>query len=126
MLKLHKNEKLLVDGCHSQISGKNLSNYLRKLNIPKYGVWSFMKQKEPDLFIKEFKGVFKKIITLPINGQKNCVSPEKLKIIAKKYGFVTLSASSIEKALKMISNKEKKIICFFGSLYQAGNILNKN
>mgnify|MGYP001419534828 CR=1 FL=1 len=124
--KLHKNEKLLVDGCHSQISGKNLSNYLRKLNIPKYGVWSFMKQKEPDLFIKEFKGVFKKIITLPINGQKKCESPKKLKIIAKKYGFVTLSASSIEKALKMISNEEKKIICFFGSLYQAGNILNKN
>lgn len=124
--KLHKNEKLLVDGCHSQISGKNLSNYLRKLNIPKYGVWSFMKQKEPDVFIKEFKGVFKKIITLPINGQKNCESPKKLKIIAKKYGFVTLSASSIEKALKMISNEEKKIICFFGSLYQAGNILNKN
>ena len=77
--KLHKNEKLLIDGCHSQISGKNLSNYLRKLNIPKYGVWSFMKQKEPDVFIKEFKGVFKKIVTLPINGQKNSIPNQKLK-----------------------------------------------
>ena len=55
-----------------------------------------------------------------------CVPLQNLPNIAKKYGFVTLSASSIEKALKMISNEEKKIICFFGSLYQAGNILNKN
>ena len=57
-----------------------------------------------------FKGVFKKIITLPINGQKNCVSPEKLKIIAKKYGFVTLSASSIEKALKDLVKRHWKAL----------------
>ena len=124
--KLHKGEKLLVDGCHSQISGKNLSNYLRRLKLPKYGVWSFMQEKEPDIFIKEFKGVFKKIITLPIKGQKNCVSPKKLKKIAEKQGFVSLTASSVDETFKILSSKEKKVICFFGSLYQAGNILNKN
>ena len=33
-----------------------------------------MKNKEPDLFIKQFKGIFKKIITIPIeNEQARCL-----------------------------------------------------
>ena len=31
-----------------------------------------------------------------------------------------------EEALKKITSNEKKVICCFGSLYSAGNILNKN
>ena len=29
-----------------------------------------MKNKEPDLFIKQFKGIFKKIITIPIENEQ--------------------------------------------------------
>ena len=32
--KIYKNEKLLIDGCHSETSGRNLANYLKTLKIP--------------------------------------------------------------------------------------------
>ena len=51
-------------------AGKILANYLKTIKEPKYGIWGMMKNKEPDLFIKQFKGVFKKIITTSYNKMK--------------------------------------------------------
>ena len=124
--KLNLNEKLLIDGCHSNISGKNLSDYLKTIKFPKYGIWSMMKNKDPSGFIKQFKGIFKKIYTIPIKGEKNSISPKLLAQIAKKNNIDVIPFKSFESVLKEISTKEKKIICIFGSLYQCGNILNKN
>ena len=124
--KLFKNEKVLVDGCHSEVSGKNLADYLKTLKVPIYCVWAMMKNKEPDLFIKQFKGLFKKIITIPITNENASLSNKELLKIARKNNFLSNSAESFESALKMISSKEKKIICCVGSLYSAGEILNKN
>ena len=65
--KLTKNLKktrILVDGCHSYESTKNLAQYLRKFKIPIYSIWGSLKNKNPNKLIKNFKGVFKKIITI--------------------------------------------------------------
>ena len=124
--KLRPKEKLLIDGCHSMVSGKNLSDYLKTVKFPKYGVWSMMKNKDPSNFIKQFKGVFEKIYTIPINGERNSMSPKVLAKIAKKNNIDVTSFKSIESVIKKISSNDKKIICVFGSLYQCGNILNKN
>ncbi len=124
--KLYPKEKLLIDGCHSTVSGKNLSDYLKTIKTPKYGIWSMMKNKDPSNFIKQFKGIFKKIYTIPIGGEKNSMSPTILEKIAKQNNIDALSIKNFETVLKKISSKEKKIICLFGSLYQCGNILNKN
>ena len=124
--RLNPKEKLLIDGCHSEISGKNLSDYLKTIKSPKYGIWSMMKNKDPSNFIKQFKGVFKKVYTIPIIGEKNSLTPEILEKIAKKNNIDALSVKNFETVFKKISNREKKIICIFGSLYQCGNVLNKN
>ena len=52
--------------------------------------------------------------------------PKILEKIAKKNNINSLSVKNIETVFKKISNKEKKVICVFGSLYQCGNVLNKN
>ena len=124
--KLKPKEKLLIDGCHSTVSGKNLSDYLKTIKSPKYGIWSMMKNKDPSSFIKQFKGIFKKIYTIPIDGEKNSMSPKILTKIARKNNIEVSSFESFDPVLKEISTKEKKIICVFGSLYQCGNVLNKN
>ena len=85
-----------------------------------------MKNKDPSNFIKQFKGVFKKIYTVPIIGEKNSLSPKVLEKIAKKNNIDALSIKNFDTVLKKISTKERKIICIFGSLYQCGNVLNKN
>ena len=124
--KLHKNEKILLDGAHAETDAKNLSNYLNSIKIPRYGIWAMMKNKEPDLFIKQFKNIFKKIVTIPIKNEKGTMSNNKLYKIALKNKFTADKANNFNEALKKISSKEKKLIVCFGSLYNVGNILNKN
>ena len=124
--KIHKNEKLLIDGCHSETSGKNLSNYLRTLNLPVYGIWAMTKNKDPDRFIKQFKGIFKKIITIPIENESSSLSNKLLFKIAKKNNYISETSKNFEEAIKAITTEERKVICVFGSLYLCGNILNKN
>ena len=84
------------------------------------------KNKDPDRFIKQFKGIFKKIITIPIENESAALPNSLLFKITKKNNINSEMSKSFEEALKKISSKEKKIICVFGSLYLCGNILNKN
>ncbi len=124
--KLHKNEQIMLDGAHAEADAKNLANYLRNIKMPKYAVWAMMKNKEPDLFIKQFKGIFKKIITIPIENERNCMSASNLETIAKKNQFNVDKANNFDEAIKKISSSDKKLINCIGSLYNVGNILNKN
>jgi len=123
---LHKNEIILIDGAHATADAKNLAAYLKEIKIPKYGIWAMTKNKEPNLFIKQLKGVFKKVVTMPIETEANSVSSKELYKIAIKNKLKAEKSDSFTEALNIISNKEKKLIVCFGSLYNCGNILNKN
>ena len=122
---LKPNEQLLIDGCHSMASGKNLYDYLKTLKEPVYGIWGMQKNKLPENFIKSFNRIFKKIITVKILNEPNALKAEQLKSIAQKY-MPTKTASNIQSALKQLSSKEKKTIVVFGSLYLMGDVLSKN
>tara|TARA_Y200000002_G_scaffold364214_1_gene353028 strand:- start:618 stop:1880 length:1263 start_codon:yes stop_codon:yes gene_type:complete len=124
--RINKNEKFLIDGCHSEVSAKNLANYLNTTNLPIYGIWGMTKNKNPDKFLKQFNGIFKKIITIPIENETASLSNDLLVNIAKKNNYISETAKNIYEAIKKISSKEKKIICVFGSLYLCGNVLNRN
>ena len=124
--KLHKNEIIMIDGAHATADAQNLAAYLKNIKIPKYGIWAMSKNKEPDLFIKQLKGVFKKIVTMPIENELNSVSSSELYKVAVKNKFKVEKSNNFTEALKKISSKEKKLIVCFGSLYNCGNILNKN
>ena len=124
--KLHRNETIMIDGAHAPTDAQNLAAYLKNIKIPKYGIWAMSKNKEPDLFIKQLKGVFKKIVTMPIENEFNSVSASKLYKIATKNKFKAEKSNSFIEAIKKISSKEKKLIICFGSLYNCGNILNQN
>ena len=122
---LKPNEQLLIDGCHSMASGKNLYDYLKTLKEPVYGIWGMQKNKLPENFIKSFNRIFKKIITVKILNEPNALKAEQLKSIAQKY-MPTKTAPNIQSALKQLSSKEKKTIVIFGSLYLMGDVLSKN
>ncbi len=124
--KLYKTEKFLIDTCHSDESTKNLAKYLRKFKLPVYGICGILKNKNPDKLIKNFKGIFKKIITFKIPEESNALSSFDLKKISERQGFKTVEAKNIKNALNIISSKEKKIIVLWGSTYGAGNALSLN
>ena len=98
--KLHKNEIIMIDGAHATADAQNLAAYLKSIKIPKYGIWAMTKNKEPDLFIKQLRGIFKKIVTMPIENESNSVSAEKLYKIATKNKFKTEKSVGFADALK--------------------------
>ena len=124
--KLYKNEQIMIDGAHAEADAKNLASYLKDIKKPKYAIWAMMKNKEPDLFIKQFKGLFKKIITIPIENEKNCMPAKDLKSIAQKNYFKVETEKNLGEAINKITSRDKKLIVCLGSLYNVGNILNKN
>ncbi len=121
-----KKTKVLVDGCHSNESTKNLARYLRKYKMPVYSIWGSLKNKNPDQLIKNFKGVFKKIITIKIPNEPSAMSSFDLRRIAERNGFQAIDSKNIKEALKKISTNEKKVVCIFGSLYLVGHALSMN
>ena len=123
---LNPKEKLLIDGCHSEASAKNLSSYLKSIDEDIYGIWGMQKHKHPELFIKQFKGIFKKIIAVKIPDEPNSCKPRHLKNIANRSGINCDVAPSIKSAIKQLSNKRPKMIASFGSLYLIGKILSLN
>ena len=124
--KLNRNEIIMIDGAHATADAQNLAAYLKNIKIPKYGIWAMTKNKEPDLFIKQLKGVFKKVVTMPIPNEFSSVSANELYKLAIKNKFKVEKSHDFTEALRKISSKEKKLIVCFGSLYNCGNILNKN
>ena len=89
-----------------------------------FGLW--LKIKSQIYFIKNLRGVFKKVVTMPIEKEFNSVSANKLYKIAIKNKFKAEKSDSFTEALRKIRSSEKKLIVCFGSLYNCGNILNKN
>ena len=122
---LNLNENLLIDGCHSIESAKNLYNYLKTIKEPIYGIWGMQKNKLPHQFIKSFNKIFKKLITINIPNEPNALKADELKNIGKKY-MQTISARNIQTALKLVSSKENKTVVIFGSLYLVGEVLGNN
>ena len=123
---IHRKEDLLLDGCHSNESASNLYNYLKQLNVPIYGLWGMQKNKFPNQFLKNFNGIFKKLVTFKIDSEPNAMESKKLKKIATKLGYETVGAKNFKEGLKIISSKSKKIIVVFGSLYGVGSVLKFN
>ena len=126
LTKNHKNTKILVDGCHGYESTKNLARYLKNFKTPIYAIWGSLKNKNPNQLIKNFKGIFKKVITMKIPDEPSALSSFDLSKIAEKNNFQTIEAKNIKDALNKISNRENKIIVIFGSLYLVGNALSMN
>lgn len=124
--KIFKNEKIIIDGCHSITSAKNLAEHLKTIKKPIYGIWGMTKNKDPNNFIKQFKSIFKQIMTVPIENESASLSNKLLLKIGKKNNLRIKLSKNFDEALKKISSKERKIICIFGSLYLCGNVLNKN
>ena len=123
---IYKNEKILLDGAHSNTSAQNLFNYLKTLKLPIYCIWGMQKNKFPNEFLKNFKGIFKKIITVKIPNEKNASTADELKLISLKQNYNVETAKNFKEALKKITTKEPKIICSMGSLYFIGSILKEN
>ena len=63
---------------------------------------------------------------MPIENESSSVTAKELNKIAIKNKINSEECRNVKEALKKITSNEEKIIVCFGSLYNCGNILNKN
>ena len=84
------------------------------------------KNKLPNNFLKNFNGIFKKIVTIEIPSEPNSCSADQLKVIALKQKYEVETASNFKEALRKITSNKPKVICFMGSLYLIGSVLKEN
>ena len=127
--KLTKNlekTRIIVDGCHSDESTKNLARYLRRFKVPIYAIWGSLKNKNPDKLIKNFKKVFKEVVTIKIPNEPNAMTSFELSKIAIKNNIQSAQSKNFKDAFKKIPTNEKKILVIFGSLYLVGYALSMN
>ena len=122
---LFSKEDLLLDGCHSEKAITNHIKFIKNINKPKYAIWSLMKNREPEKYVKYLKN-FKKIIAINVPDEPNSCSPRLLKKIANQNNIDCEVAKDISSAIKIISSDEDKCVSIIGSLYTAGKALNLN
>ena len=120
---LYSKEDLLLDGCHSETAIKNHIKFLKNINKPKYAIWSLMKNRYPEKYVKHLK-CFKKIIAITVPGEPNACSAFLLKKIANKHNIQCITAPNIISAIKALSSDRTKVISVIGSLYTVGKVLN--
>ena len=84
------------------------------------------KNRDPEKFIKSFKGIFRKIVTVKIPDEPNSCSAHDLQKIANQANINSVASSNIHSAIKILSSEKEKIIVCFGSLYLVGKILSLN
>ena len=94
--------------------------------MPIYGICGIQKNKDPNQLIKNFKGIFKKIVTIKIPNEPSAMNSFDLRRIALRYNFEAIESDNIKDAFRKISTKEKKVIVIFGSLYLVGSVLSMN
>ena len=62
LTKKLKKTKILIDGCHSDESTKNLAKYLSQLKIPIYGIWGSLKNKIQKNLLKILEEFLKNLL----------------------------------------------------------------
>jgi len=121
--------QIIVDGAHNPLAAYAIKKYLDSLNKERKIIMmlAMMSTKQHKEFIQAMKGQVHSIITLDIPNQTNFIKKEKLSEIAMSCGINSKTSSSIEEALKNISNENKNAIIFCtGSFYFASEILDLN
>lgn len=121
---LCKNNKIFCDGSHNPDGAKVLNTFLETLNCKKHIILGMMANKDHRQYIEHFKNI-SSITTIDIPNQPNSINGEDLKKKLSNYPNVKYK-HSIEDAIKSIELSENDIVLITGSLYLAGEILNKN
>jgi dihydrofolate synthase/folylpolyglutamate synthase len=122
--------ELWLDGGHNVAGGRAIAQTLAELEErapkPVGLVLGMMGQKDARGFVEQFRGLVRRIVTVPVpGGPESAHEPEKLAALAGWAGFNAEAAGDVETAIRRLQEREGQplriLIC--GSLYLAGHVL---
>jgi dihydrofolate synthase/folylpolyglutamate synthase len=122
--------ELWLDGGHNPDGGRVIAAAIGELeervSRPLVVIVGMLSNKDCKGFLRNFAGLARRIIAVPIAEQKNAVVPEDLAAIARSVGIPASSRSNMQAALAAIGQLEldpPPRILITGSLYLANGTL---
>jgi dihydrofolate synthase / folylpolyglutamate synthase len=125
--------ELWLDGGHNPDGGRALAQGMADLEerspAPLVLVAGLLGTKDAEGFLKNFLGLAREAVAVPIRGQVAARPAEEVAAIARRIGFTTTTAPSVEAALASLhetiwERPPRVLVC--GSLYLAGEVLAAN
>jgi dihydrofolate synthase / folylpolyglutamate synthase len=125
--------EIWLDGGHNADGGRVLAAAMadqsERSDAPLVLIAGMLGTKDSQAFFKNFSGLAREVIAVPIAGQIAARPAEEVASIAGSVGLTTSIASSVESALASLHNyvwdrPPRVLIC--GSLYLAGEVLAAN
>ena len=129
-MRMPPETEIWLDGGHNPHGAAAIAQTLADLEErapkPLCLIVGMMGQKDADGFLKPFRGLVRRIITVPIPGaHEKPFDPADLAALAVKLGFTAETATGVPAALDRLRLTEhaplRVLIC--GSLYLAGHVL---
>ena len=125
--------ELWLDGGHNIDGGRILATAMADLgersDVPLVLVAGLLGTKDAEGFLRNFVGLARGLIAVPIGGQMAARPAEEVAQIAADVGLTAYVASSVEAALESLADfafEQPPRILICGSLYLAGNVLTAN
>jgi dihydrofolate synthase/folylpolyglutamate synthase len=125
--------ELWLDGGHNPDGGRVIAAALADLEerVPRPVVMiaGMLASKDCDGFLRNFTGLARRLITVPVPGSDKSVPPEELAARARDIGLSATSRDTLEDALEAVRKLDldpPPRILITGSLYLAGDVLRQN
>ena len=128
-----KNAEIWLDGGHNPDGGRALAAAMGDLEersaAPVVLIVGMLGTKDADGFLRNFVGLARELIAVPIAGQMAARPAEEVAAIADRVGLTNTTSASVEAALASLHDyvwdrPPRVLIC--GSLYLAGEVLAAN
>ena len=128
-----KDSELWLDGGHNADGGRILAAAMADLSersdVPLVLVAGLLGTKDAESFLRNFLGLARTLVAVPIPGQIAARPAQEVARIAESVGLSAREAASVEAALACLSDiaferPPRVLIC--GSLYLAGAVLTAN
>jgi dihydrofolate synthase/folylpolyglutamate synthase len=125
--------ELWLDGGHNPDGGRVLAAAMADLEersaAPLVLITGMLGTKDADGFLKNFCGLARELVAVPIPAQMAARPAEEVAAIARRVGLTSSTAASVEAALAALhgyvwDRPPRVLIC--GSLYLAGEVLAAN
>jgi dihydrofolate synthase / folylpolyglutamate synthase len=125
--------ELWLDGGHNPDGGRAVSAALadleERVSRPLVLIVGMLSTKDSDGFLRNFAGLARRVIAVPILGQEKGLPPEMIAEVVRRAGIPAGRAASIEQALAATGELDLEApprILITGSLYLAGEVLALN
>jgi dihydrofolate synthase / folylpolyglutamate synthase len=125
--------ELWLDGGHNPDGGRAVAAALadleERVSRPLILIVGMMSTKDSGGFLRNFAGLARRIIAVPIRGQEKAMAPDAIADVARQAGIPADSSSHLTAALAAIAALDfdpPPRILITGSLYLAGEVLALN